>query len=202
MPSPTPVAFRYLEDPTQCWHDEELSACVVCGQSLPGYGFIRLHEEGYDQFHVCTTCLISGRLAERSLRVNQADADSLREQLAARAPGLSASEREALLLACTAEVEQRTPRPAILNEFTWPAHCADYAVFHRRVDADDLCRLAPDGDGRRFLAANVHPDCCADPEGDEVFLDNVWADRLRGFMRFYLWRCPVCSTYLLTCDSD
>jgi hypothetical protein len=59
-------------------------------------------------------------------------------------------------------------------------------VYFRRVDSDDLNRLASDGDGKEFLIAQLHPDC-ADVDYDVI--DAVWEERLQGLMRYYLWQC-------------
>ncbi|MDQ2687704.1 MAG: CbrC family protein [Armatimonadota bacterium] len=191
------ITFRYLHDAQECWRQEEKEPCLVCRQSHTGYWFIVMHENGYDEYHVCEPCLVSGRLSERGLRVNNADIDALREQLRAKHPELPEKEREFLLNERTSEVEQRTPCPKIRNTFTWPAHCGDYAVFFRQVDADDLNSLAPSGDGKAFLASHLHSDC-----GAGGVLEQAWEDKLEGFLRFYLWQCPQCTEYLLTCDSD
>jgi uncharacterized protein CbrC (UPF0167 family) len=193
------ATFRYLHDPQTGWYEEEVAACVVCRQMRPGYGFIQMHSEGYDTYQVCEDCLLAGRLIERDLRINEGDSEALRDQLQAQRPEMPTEEREALIAARTTEVEQRTPCPPVLNLFTWPTHCGDYAVFFQQVDSDDLSQLAPDGNGKAFLISHLHPDYA---DVDKEFVDNVWQDRLQGFMRFYLWQCPQCSQYLLTCDSD
>ncbi len=177
--------FRYLNDPQECWRNDEPADCVVCGLLRPGYGFLQECEVGYDELHVCEPCLIGGRLEEVDLCINAADMPRV--------------EREAIINERTAEIEQRTPQPNVLNLFTWPAHCGDYCVYHRQVDADDLNRLAADHDGKTFLIAHLHGD---DADVDEEFINSVWDDDLKGFIRFYLWRCTRCLAYRITWDSD
>lgn len=193
------MTFRYLRNSEECWRNDRARACVACGQMRPGYGFINVHEHGYDEHHVCEDCLVTGRLAELGLRVNEGDIEGLRYQLAGLRPDLTSEEREKLAVERTSEVEERTPRPNIHNLFTWPAHCGDYGVYDRQVFADDLNQLAYDGDGKEFLATHLHHDY---RDIDEEFIDNVWEDKLSGFMRFYLWQCLQCSEYFLTYDSD
>ena len=193
------MKFRYLRDPEECWRSERTKTCVVCKQMRSGYGFITLHADGYDKHHVCEECLITGRLADLGLRVNEGDMEGLRYQLAGFRPDLLEEERERLAVERTKEVEERTPRPNVLNLFTWPVHCGDYGVYERQVFADDLNQIAHDGDGKEFLATHIHRKY---RDVDDEFLDNVWEDRLKGFMRFYLWQCPQCSEFFLTYDSD
>ncbi len=193
------MTFRYLHDLRDCWHETTTSDCVVCGLPRYCFGFIEWNEEGYEVHYVCDACLISGRLAEKNLRVNDGDIDSVLQQLRQQMPDLSDEEQNALAAERTDEAEQRTPRPNVLNLFTWPVHCGDYCVYFQRVDADDLRNLAPNGEGKTFLSLHLHAGYF---DADEEFIENVWEDELKGFMRFYLWQCLHCSEYLLTCDSD
>ena len=192
-------SFHYLHDAREAWREEEPSACVICNMLCACYGFIQMHEEGYDEYRVCGPCLVSGRLAEKNLHVNDGDIETLHQQLHERFREMPEEERNALATKRTSEIELRTPRPSVLNLFIWPAHCGDYCVYFRRVNAEDMNRLAPDGDGRSFLASHLPLDY---EDVDEDLLQNVWEEKLQGFLRFYLWQCTHCSQYLLTCDSD
>ena len=198
MTSNKPI-FRYLQDVEEGWRNALAEVCVICRQLAPGYRFIEVHDDGYDEHHVCEPCLVAGRLAESGLRINDADREALSEQLRQFHPELTEKERALLASERTAEVEQRTPRPSVLNMFCWPAHCGDYVVYHKRVDADEVSRLAAEGGGKAFLASHLDASC---GEVDEEFIERVWEDRLKGFMQFYLWRCAHCGEYLFTCTSD
>ena len=191
--------FRYLHDPQACWHNEMPAQCIACRQHRPGFGFITLHENGYDEHHVCEACLFSARLETLGLHVNTADSEMLRQQLRQQHPEMTEEERETIVEARTKEAECCTPRPAIFNEFLWPAHCGDYCVFFHKVNAEDVNRLAADGDGKTFLQTHLEP---AFQDVDADFISNIWNDRLEGFINVYLWQCSQCREYRLTFDSD
>ena len=120
-------------------------------------------------------------------------------QLEALHPELSEQDLEVLVSKRSQEVTLSTPRPAILQRFTWPAHCGYCVVFFRRIYSDDLNKIAQDGDGRSFFAAHIHWGCAQDYPGDTI---QEWEAGLNGFGRFYLWQCRECQEYLLTCDYE
>jgi uncharacterized protein CbrC (UPF0167 family) len=195
--SPT---FPYIHDLRYTCDNTKPETCVVCGHHGRAYWLMRMHAEGHDEFFVCEICLSSGRLAEKDLFVNNADYANLSEQLKSVHPELTEEQHQSLVSERTSEVQQRTPRPSVLNMFAWPAHCGDYAVYYRQAYADDLNQIAPNGDGKAFFLAHLPSRYVQNH--DETAVNQDWENHLDGFWRFYLWRCRVCQIYLLTYDCD
>jgi uncharacterized protein CbrC (UPF0167 family) len=191
--------FRYLHEKSHYWYEPDPTACIVCAEKRPGYVFIHLNSEPYGTHTLCEPCLMSGRLAEKEMCVNDVDSETLGEQIAALHPELSAEEQEALFVSRTTELMYRTPHPNLINLFVWQVCCDDYLTYFYQVNADALNALAPDGDGKAFLKSHFLGE---EEETEDTFFDEAWEDKLEGFHSFYLWQCSCCSEYYLTCAID
>jgi len=104
----------------------------------------------------------------------------------------------------TAEVEQRTPSPVTWQHLSWPAHCGDYACFIGEVGQPDLNALAPNGDGKAFLAEHLH-------EAMLMLETDIWdwirpdspKDASTSYsVGVYLFQCLHCGHYLILWDVD
>jgi uncharacterized protein CbrC (UPF0167 family) len=201
-PVPVPArGFRYLLDPeTEVSGRPGSQPCVACDEMRPGFDLVVIHDDGWHRHYVCEPCLRAGRLAERGLRMNEAEREVLATQHAAVKPELPPAEQEALARERTREVEHTTPRPRIWQPFLWPAHCGDYHGYVKQVGKADLILLAPDGDGKAFFERHVRREEWTDGEWVAAIWEEGFAPQ--GFVNAYLWRCLHCGEHLITWDHE
>lgn len=206
LPGPNRIAavgFRYLLSPDSLVAGRaDDQPCVACGQHGSSFHLLETDESGrlWDHRYVCDACTCSGRTEALGLSFNEADEEQLAATLAVERPDLSAEAQHQLARDRSREVVFCTPRPPILQPFSWPAHCGDYLGFVSQVLTNDLSDLAADGDGLRFFRR--HLSTFESP--DEEWLQETWTHGFapEGFTNVYLWRCLHCGDPVLTSDHD
>ena len=192
-----PAKFKYFANPrapvVTTWQ-EEPRACDVCGRTGPGYAGPFYGPDACD--FLCEACLGEGRLVALRASTNEGDAAALMEQLAA----LPEAERAQLMRARNEELAHRTPHLVTWQDFSWPACCGDYARFEGEVGRAELDRLAPDGDGWRWLQEHAI-DAPLPFEADEL---PPYASRpgKEWTMAVYHFRCLSCGRALFHWDCD
>jgi len=197
--------YRYFLSPHRfSTYSEEPRACDICGKTRPGYGGPFYGVASLD--FVCEDCLASGMLAGMGVGTNEGYLGALVEQLRGSLPGLDDAGVEALARERTSELEHRTPRPVTWQDFSWPAHCGDYCLFVKEAGKRDLEGLAPDGDGRAYLASHLYGEPI-----DSTELDGVWGavrpgspedNSLAFAVGVYLFRCLRCGEHIVLWDSQ
>jgi uncharacterized protein len=196
-------AYRYFRRPhafsTYSAAPEE---CHFCRQARPGYRgpFYSTADIAF----VCEPCLVAGRLAEAEASTNDPDLRALREGVERLHPELDPAALDAYCRERTRELVHRTPHLVTWQDFSWPAHCDDYCAFVAEVGKPDVARLAPDGDGPRFLATHLQ-----DPPPWD--LGQLWGalrpdspadNRVSYPVAFYLFQCRRCGEHRILWDAD
>jgi uncharacterized protein CbrC (UPF0167 family) len=181
--------------------------CDLCRAELPGYGgpFAGGLPDSPQVKHVCEGCLRSGMLESRGLHANSADQPALSAQLSTRFPSASSSWVEKLVTVRTAIVERRTPALVTWQPLMWPAHCGDYCRYLKEVGRPDLVLLAPDSDGRAFLARHAHGIVNASHAEElwEGIRPDAPADNAVAYATgVYLFQCRKCARPVILWDSD
>jgi len=193
------MVFRYFADPHHFGlYSKEPQTCGLCGEERPVYEgpYYGIEEVEF----VCEECLVGGKLAEHDLTTNEGELRTLVEQLTERLPGESPEQITEMARQRKAELEQRTPHLSTWQDFFWPAHCGDYCQYLKVVGKKDLLQLAPDSDGKRFLAKHVEHD--VDGLWEHMRADSPYNADLNYSPEFFLFRCLECGEYVLYWDCD
>ncbi len=181
--------------------------CDLCRRELPGYGgpFAGGMPDSPQVRHVCESCLRSGMLEPRGLYANSADQRALRAQLRERYPNAGDARVETLIALRTAAVERRTPPLVTWQPLMWPAHCGDYCLYLKEVGRPDLVLLAPDSDGRAFLARHAHG-IASSHHAEEVWEgirpDAPTDNAVAYATGVYFFQCRKCALPVILWDCD
>jgi uncharacterized protein CbrC (UPF0167 family) len=203
-----PHGYRYFAAPHAfSTYSPTPRRCDLCHAELPGYGgpFAGGLPDSPQVKHVCEGCLRTGMLESYGLCANSADRPALSAQLCARFPHAGRAWMEKLVTARTATVERCTPSLVTWQSLTWPAHCGDYCRYLKEVGRPDLVLLAPDSDGRAFLARHAKGILNAN-HADELWegiRPDAPADNAVAYATgVYLFRCRTCARSVILWDSD
>jgi uncharacterized protein CbrC (UPF0167 family) len=203
-----PPSYRYFAAPHAfSTYTAIARRCDLCGVERPGYGgpFVGGRRGDPEIYHVCEPCLRAGELEPRNLCTNNADQRALREQLGSRHADDAIAELDALVVERTTEVERRTPLLMTWQPLLWPPHCGDYCRYVKEAGRRDLVLLAPDSDGRAFLAA--HGDGIEGPDHASQIWESIRRDAptnnaVAYAVGVYLFRCLECGRYVILWDAN
>lgn len=177
--------------------------CDLCGGEAPGYEgpFYGTKEVDF----VCEECMMAGRLKDVHASTNDPDANALREQLQVKLPNQAEKKRENLMRSRSDEVAYATPPLETWQDFSWPAHCADYCRFLKEVGQPELNEAAPDGNGFAFF--RTHTTGLTDEEHAREVWDQVREDRPENgaepyAVGVYLFQCRECGEYVMYWDEE
>jgi uncharacterized protein CbrC (UPF0167 family) len=203
-----PPSYRYFAAPhTFSTYSAMARRCDLCGVERPGYGgpFAGGRRDEPRVRHVCEPCLRVGDLGQRDLCTNNADQRALREQLGSRHADDATDTVDGLVAERTAELERRTPPLVTWQPLLWPAHCNDYCRYVKEAGRPDLVLLAPDRDGRAFLAA--HGDGIEDLDHASEIWEGIRPDvpsdnAVAYAVGVYLFQCLECGRYVILWDAN
>jgi uncharacterized protein CbrC (UPF0167 family) len=195
--------YRYFQDPARFSTFSPQGECSVCEQEAQGFEGPFLGEE--DLEFICEECLHAGELVEYGATANEADMESLREQISEKNPQLSTEAVAKLVEEKLAELTERTPPPATWQPLLWPAHCGDFCRYIKEVGQGDLEELAPGNDGLTFLMMHFVQ---ADPNQDAEKIyralrrEKTESNTISHSPAAYLFQCQECKEYLVLSDEE
>jgi uncharacterized protein CbrC (UPF0167 family) len=175
---PTPPTFTYYEDPLGDGTLERSNAeCSACGRRR---GFIATcHASGAkvpSEARFCPWCIADGTAHARfGARFNSVDV------------GAAPDSRD--------EVERRTPGFLTWQDWDWPAHCNDAAVYRGQPTGEELRR---NPEALRALLAELRQ---WEWGRDDTYVEE-FIDGLGGHQVAYLFECRHCRTPLVRWDHD
>jgi uncharacterized protein CbrC (UPF0167 family) len=202
------LLYRYFAGPYAFSTYSPVSrTCDLCGSYEPGYGgpFAGGRRDEPKVAHVCEDCMRLGKLASRGLAANLGNRIALRDQLSDRFRNAPRDQLMSLVAQRTAELEHRTPPLVSWQPLVWPAHCGDYCRYLKEAGRSDLVLLAPDRDGRAFLAAHGHG--IAGPDHANELWGRIRPDAPSNIAvayatGVYLFRCLECARHVILWDRD
>jgi len=202
------LPYRYFAAPYAFSTYSTVSrTCDLCGSYEPGYGgpFAGGRSGEPKVAHVCEDCMRLGKLASRGLAANHGNRTALRDQLRDRFRDAPGDQLMSLVAQRTAELEHRTPPLVSWQSLVWPAHCGDYCRYLKEAGRSDLVLLAPDRDGRAFLAAHGHG--IAGPDHANELWEGIRPDAPSNIAvayatGVYLFRCLECTRHVILWDRE
>lgn len=195
--------FRYFRDPHHfSTYVADDRTCGICGSEGPGYEGPFYGDNDSVEF-VCEPCLSNGRLEELDLSTNDASTSDLDERIAAAHPEYPKAHVQAAFLEKAKVLMHRTPHVVTWQDLTWPSHCTDFCCYVKEVGKQDLNRLAPDGDGKAFLAAHLANSYVDAHELWKSMRPDAPKDLAQSYATtFYLFQCLSCGTYVIHWDCN
>lgn len=200
------MTFKYFKSPEQCaaYHPEPTS-CDCCQKTKQCFDAELFYGEK-KLIAVCIDCMQAGKLQELEIYTNDADGQTLVDQLAEMYADKTAEEILTEAKEKTAIVESCTPSILSWQDWKFPALDGDYCIFEGFASRGDYASLAGEVEPAEFFKSTLHPDWTG-----YINLDLLWEQvpkrRIRKLEHsdydviFYLFKSTTTETYLTIWDT-